>query len=198
MTPSRFPPCKGLDPVRARVATARRAFVGLLVGLLVGTMPTLGLAFTMAAFEARVVGIVDGDKLDVLRTDRHAERVRLQGIDAPERGQPYGIQAKQALAELVAGATVTVLPAGRDRAGRLLADLQLPDGRSVTAELVRQGMAWLFRKYSQDPTLAALEAEARGARRGLWEDRRPVPPWEWRAAQRPQPFQPVGPDPYGG
>jgi endonuclease YncB( thermonuclease family) len=175
--------------------TRRLALMVLGAGLGVGIGPPLGVAFTMAAFEARVVGVVDGDTVDVLRIDRHKERVRLQGIDAPEPGQPYGTQAKQALAGLVVGSPVTVLPTGRDRAGRLLADLQLSDGRSVRAELVQQGMAWLLRK---DPPLAALEAAAREARRGLWADRRPVPPWEWRAARPPQPFQPVGPDPYGG
>jgi endonuclease YncB( thermonuclease family) len=160
------------DHPRRLVLTA----LGLGVWMLTGSVG----AFAMAAFEARVVGVVDGDTVDVLRADRHTERVRLQGIDAPERGQPYGTRAKQALADLVVGHPMTVLPTGRDRARRLLADLQLPDGWSTRAKLVRVGMAWLFRKYSQDAALAALEAEARAARRGLWADPRPVPRWEWR------------------
>lgn len=72
-----------------------------------------------------------------------------------------------------------------DRYGRLVGEVLLPDGRNLNHELVRAGMAWWYRRYAQeDTTLAQLEAEARAARRGLWRDPHPVPPWEWRRTQR--------------
>jgi endonuclease YncB( thermonuclease family) len=137
--------------------------------------------------------VADGDTLTVRRDDRTSERVRLRGIDAPERGQPFSDRARQFTARLVAGQRVTVEPTDRDGHGRLVAELVLPDGRRLTHELVRAGYAWWFRRVAPvDGALARLEVEARAARRGLWTHRHPVPPWEWRAA-RAEPFQPVGP-----
>jgi micrococcal nuclease len=130
-------------------------------------------------FTGPVIGVTDGDTISVLRAGRR-EVVRLRGIDAPERRQAYGERAKQHAAALAFGKVVAVEAAGRDRHGRLLAEVRLPDGRSLNQELVRAGLAWWFRRYSTDPTLGRLEAEARAARAGLWADRLPVPPWEWR------------------
>jgi endonuclease YncB( thermonuclease family) len=129
------------------------------------------------------VGITAGDTLSVLREGR-AVTVRLQGIDAPERRQPFGTRAKQHASSLAFGQGVTVHVKGRDRNQRLLADVILPDGQNLSHELVRAGFAWWFRRYSSDATLEALEAEARAARRGLWADPNAVPPWEWGAAVR--------------
>lgn len=136
-------------------------------------------AASAETFTARVIGVADGDTLTVLRAGR-GEVVRLRGIDAPERGQPWGERAKQYVAALAFGQVVAVEAGGRDRYGRLLAEVRLPDGRSLNQELVRAGYAWWFRRYSTDGRLAALEAEARAVRAGLWADSRPVPPWEWR------------------
>jgi endonuclease YncB( thermonuclease family) len=138
-------------------------------------------AAAAAPFSARVVAVTDGDTLKVLR-DGRVEVVRLQGIDAPETGQAYGTRAKQVAAQLAFSQTVTVHPTGRDRNGRLLAEITLPNGRSLNQAMVRAGYAWWFRRYSTDARLAAAEAEARGAQVGLWADPRPMPPWEWRAA----------------
>lgn len=82
---------------------------------------------------------------------------------------------------------MTIQPTGIDKYGRTLANVILPDGRNLSQELVRQGYAWWFRKYSKDEQLGRLEADARVAKRGLWADPKPVPPWEWRASkQRPE------------
>jgi micrococcal nuclease len=144
------------------------------------TLPTLPTRSASAeTFTGRVIGVTDGDTLTVLRAG-HGEVVRLRGIDAPERGQPWGERAKQYAAALAFGQVVAVEAAGRDRYGRLLAEVRLPDDRSLNQELVRAGYAWWFRWYSEDRTLARLEAEARTGRRGLWADRSPVPPWEYR------------------
>jgi endonuclease YncB( thermonuclease family) len=134
-------------------------------------------------FTARVIGITDGDTLTVLRVGR-PEVIRLRGIDAPERGQAYGERATQYAAALAFGKVVAVEAAGRDRHRRLLAEVHLPDARSLNQELVRAGLAWWFRRYSADRTLARLEAEARTGRRGLWADPRPTPPWAFRSERK--------------
>ncbi len=76
------------------------------------------------------------------------------------------------------GKTVTVRD--QDRYGRTITDVILPDGRVLNQELVKAGMCWWYRKYSDDQTLGELEAEARQQKHGLWADPSPVPPWEWR------------------
>lgn len=133
-----------------------------------------------ADFRGRVVGVVDGDTIDVLRRGQ-PERIRLAGIDCPEKAQPYGTRARQATAVLVFGMDVRVLEKERDRYGRMVGEVVLGDGRSLNRELVRQGWAWWYRRYAQDRTLGDLEIVARMERRGLWVDPQPVPPWEWRA-----------------
>jgi endonuclease YncB( thermonuclease family) len=134
-------------------------------------------------FAGRVVGIIDGDTIKVLRAGR-AETVRLQGVDAPEKRQAYGERARRFAADLSFDRTVVVRSTGRDRSARLLGEVVLPDGRSLNQELVRAGYAWWFRKYSRDVQLARLEEEARQGRRGLWADQAPEPPWEYRVNGR--------------
>jgi endonuclease YncB( thermonuclease family) len=131
-------------------------------------------------FAGRVVGITDGDTIKVLHAGR-AETVRLQGVDAPEKRQAYGERARRFVADLAFDQTVIVRATGRDRSGRLLGEVVLPDGRSLNQELVRAGYAWWFRRYSRDLQLARLEAQARRGRRGLWADPEPAPPWEYRS-----------------
>lgn len=131
------------------------------------------------SFSGRVVGVADGDTIDVLRDSRPV-RVRLHGIDCPERGQAFGRQAGQYTSRLVFARTVTVHVRGMDRYGRFVADVLLPDGTSLNRELISAGLAWHYVRYSTDKTLASLESEARTSRRGLWADARPVPPWDLR------------------
>jgi len=131
------------------------------------------------SFSGKVVKVSDGDTIEVLR-DGHAEKIRLAGIDCPEKKQAFGQAAKRFTLNLAARKIVIVEVETRDRYGRTVGEVFLPDGRSLNQEIVRAGYGWLYRKYSSDVTLAALEAEARAARRGLWNDPDPVPPWDWR------------------
>ncbi len=132
------------------------------------------------SFTGEVVGVLDGDTIEVLHNGK-AQRIRLQGIDCPEKGQPYGNNAKQATSSLVFAQVVTLEIHGKDKYGRVLADVSLADGTNVNQELVKEGWCWWYRKYAQEDTmLENLETEARDARKGLWVDPNPVPPWEWR------------------
>jgi endonuclease YncB( thermonuclease family) len=153
-------------------------------GIIISTILWLAAPCWAIDFVGKVIGVTDGDTLTVLREGR-PERIRLVGIDAPEHGQPFGTRAKQAASALAFGEEVTVRTIGHDRYGRTLGEVVLPDGRLLNHELVRQGFAWWYRHYSSDQRLATLEAEARTARRGLWADPEPIPPWEWRRAQHP-------------
>lgn len=134
---------------------------------------------TPAARSWRVVGVQDGDTLTCLDESGGQQKVRLAGIDAPEIGQDFGRQSRDALADLVFGRAVEVVEEGRDRQGRAIAKV-LVDGDDVNRRLVAGGMAWHYSAYSTDPDLDALEAAARTAGKGLWSQSNPVPPWEYR------------------
>lgn len=131
---------------------------------------------------AVVVGISDGDTLTVLH-DQQPIKVRLAEIDAPEKAQAFGSRAKQSLSDMCFGKTAEVSTQTRDRYGRTVARVRC-DGIDANAEQVRRGMAWVYTKYSRDPSFPPLEQEARAERRGLWADAYPVPPWEWRHMKR--------------
>ena len=151
----------------------------------------LGLVFLWAKaapaaeFNGRVVGIADGDTLTVCPDEGATVRIRLWGIDAPERGQAYTSVAKRYLAALAFGKRVRVLVHDLDRYGRTVAEIILPDGRNANQEMVRAGYAWWYRYYApHDRVLEQLEAEARQARRGLWADPQALPPWDYRRLKR--------------
>ncbi len=153
------------------------------------TLPLLlGIALiaaqTLAAdFTGKVVGVSDGDTITVMHNGK-GERIRLHGIDCPEKRQAFGKRAKQLTSNLVFGKTVTVQVVDRDRYGRTVGVVLLPDGRSLNHELVRAGFAWMYRRYTNDQSLSDLEEEARVARRGLWADPHAMPPWEWRTMRK--------------
>ncbi len=136
-----------------------------------------------AEFIGRVVGVIDGDSIRVMHEGK-AEPIRLLGIDCPEKRQPFGTRAKEYTSELAFGQDVTVYGDRRDRYGRILAEVLLPDWRSLNQELIKAGLAWWFRKYSKDLRLGELERQAREAKRGLWVEPQPVPPWEWRSGHK--------------
>ena len=141
------------------------------------------LATAAEPFTAKVVRVKDGDTIVVLQGTEQID-VRLDGIDCPESGQPFGQKAKQAVSKVAFGKTVTIRSSGTDRYGRTLGVVILPDDRNLNQALVQYGYAWWYRKYSDDQTLAKLEAEARKERRGLWADPKAVPPWDWRDRQK--------------
>lgn len=127
----------------------------------------------------KVIAIKDGDTIELLK-DGKPLRVRLQGVDTPEKRQDFGTKAQQFTSDMVFGQLVSLVVHDIDRYGRTVGEIILPDGRNLGYELVKAGFAWHYTAYSKDPELARLEAEARLEKRGLWADPAPVAPWEFR------------------
>ncbi len=143
---------------------------------------TLWLAVSAMAgeFTGQVVGVLEGDTIEVLHNKR-PERIRLSGIDCPEQRQPFGEKAKQAASALVFGKDVTLHTHGKDKDRRTLANVFLSDGSNVNHELVKGGWCWWYPKNApMDREMKRLESAARTGKRGLWADQYPVPPWEWQ------------------
>jgi endonuclease YncB( thermonuclease family) len=131
----------------------------------------------------QVMKIADGDTLTVLDQSRVQHKIRLAGIDAPERTQAFGTQARNALASAVFRQTVRVEVTDTDRYGREVGRVYCA-GHFVNADLVRAGFAWRYTQWDKTGEFAPLEADARRHRRGLWADSHPIPPWEFRKAKR--------------
>ncbi|HEX4967718.1 MAG TPA: thermonuclease family protein [Nitrospiraceae bacterium] len=137
-----------------------------------------------ADFTGPVVSVLDGYTIEVLHSGR-AERIRLSGIDCPEKGQAYKqqCQARRLWPRLLQ--KLTFQTHGKDKYGRTLGDVFLPDGIDINQELVKQGWCWWYRKYAPaDTVLEGLEREARETKKGLWVDPAPIPPWIYRKTSR--------------
>lgn len=126
-----------------------------------------------------VVAVADGDTLTCLSDDRQQIHVRLVEIDAPESKQAFGAKSKQALSDLCFQVHASIRSAGTDQYGRTLGRVTC-NGVDANAEMVRSGMAWVYDRYVTDRSLYALQDEAKAARRGLWSEPAPIPPWDFR------------------
>ena len=139
--------------------------------------------------KGKVVGVADGDTVTVLDENEAERKVRLNGIDAPEKSQPFGEASKQHLSDLVYGKVVNVEGQETDRYGRLVGVLLL-DGQDINLAQLEAGQAWYYRQYESEvaparrAAYAAAENAARQARRGLWRDPAPEAPWDFRSQQR--------------
>ncbi len=137
----------------------------------------------------KVGRVVDGDTLYVLDANYKDHKIRLAGIDAPERRQAYGLASRKHLASIVAGKQVTVEYQKRDRYGRIVGKVLL-DGIDVCLEQVKAGFAWHYKKYQHEQSAedrelyADAENKARNERLGLWRENNPNPPWEYRRLYR--------------
>jgi len=133
-------------------------------------------------YEGKVVHIADGDTLTILWQGKPV-KVRLAEIDTPEKRQPFGMRAKQALAGLAFSKRARVIAVAVDRYRRTVGKVYV-GGVDVNATLVRAGYAWVYRRYAKDPRLYEFEKLARAEKRGLWADAHPIPPWEWRHGKK--------------
>ena len=137
----------------------------------------------------RVVGVADGDTITVLDADKVQHKIRLAGIDAPEKRQAFGNVSKQSLVDMVDGQSVAVEWVKVDRYGRKVGKV-LVDGADANLIQVERGFAWHYKDHEREQSAndrklyEAAELAAKSARRGLWRDAVPVPPWEWRKAKR--------------
>ena len=144
-------------------------------------IPSICLADLMAG---EVVAVADGDTITVL-SEGVQHKIRLSGIDAPEKNQPFGNQSKQSLADMVFRKNVTVDYNKRDKYNRIVGKLLL-EGNDINLEQVKRGLAWHYKQYEKEQELADRsiyaneEYIARRDRRGLWFDNNPIPPWQFR------------------
>jgi endonuclease YncB( thermonuclease family) len=131
-----------------------------------------------------VISVSDGDTIKVL-VNRRTFKIRLYGVDTPEKKQAYGMKAKRFTSSLAFGKNVTVTIVSKDRYGRYVGIVTLPDGRSLNRELVRNGFAWWYSHYApHDRDLQALESAARREKRQLWSDPHAMAPWDFRRNAR--------------
>ena len=136
---------------------------------------------------SRVVRVFDGDSFIVASADGRQTEVRLFGIDAPERHQPWSRRSREALRSLVRDREVLLEEVTVDGYGRTVAVVRrYSDGLEVNREMIRLGHAWVYRRYTTDPTLIDLERRARDAGIGLWSlpEAERMPPWQWRSQNR--------------
>ena len=151
---------------------------------LYGFLALLAGPLLAAEYTGKVVSISDGDTLTLLVPDGASFKqikVRLGEIDTPERKQPYGTRAQQALSDLAYNKQARVVVQDTDRYGRTVGRVYV-GSLDVNAELVKQGVAWVYRQYLKDQSLLKLEADAKAAKRGLWglPEAERCPPWDWR------------------
>jgi endonuclease YncB( thermonuclease family) len=134
----------------------------------------------LVTITGKVVKVVDGDTFDVLDSSFKTIRIRMNGIDAPEKKQAFGEASRKQLASLCAGKLVRIVKYSTDRNKRWIADSYV-DGISLSHRIIEEGMAWHFVKYSSDTTLARLEQQARAKKIGLWSDPHAIAPWDYRS-----------------
>jgi micrococcal nuclease len=136
----------------------------------------------------KVIGVSDGDTIKIL-VNKKQVTVRLEGIDAPEAKQSFGTKSKQALSDMIFGREVTITDTSDDRYGRTLGTVML-GSTNINAKMIEDGWAWHYEKYNKDKRMAELEKEAKAAKRGLWADSNPLPPWEFRARKKKENSEP--------
>jgi endonuclease YncB( thermonuclease family) len=134
-----------------------------------------------AQLSGKVVSVADGDTFTLLTAEKKQIRIRLHGIDCPEKKQDYGEKAKQFLADLVFQKVVTVIEMDTDRYGRTIGMVTINEA-NVNKALLKAGLAWHYKQYDKNPAWAKLEQEARQAKRGLWSQPNYIAPWDFRHA----------------
>jgi endonuclease YncB( thermonuclease family) len=138
-----------------------------------------------ATLQGKVVSVADGDTLTVLDDNKNQHKIRLKGIDAPEKAQAFGQKSKQSLNQLAHSKMVTVEFEKKDKYGRTVGKVLL-NGTDVCLEQIKLGMAWHYKQYQSEQskedrdTYAQAEQTARAQVVGLWKDKSPSPPWEFR------------------
>lgn len=187
-----MPRLQGVSPSGGVEEVFYRMKMAVVAGFLLFSLPAL------ADVTGVVVGVADGDTVTVLDADKSQHKVRIAGIDAPEKAQPFGQRAKQRMSTLVFGKEVRLEGDKQDRYGRTVAKVWVsprdcqgcPKTLDAGLAVLTSGLAWHYKKYQTEQSpedrerYAFAEDEARTKRAGLWGDANPVPPWEWRKSRR--------------
>ena len=170
------------NPLVALLPSRYRKVARVIIVLLLAAVGGGGSLF----LQGKVVKVADGDTLTLLE-GATTRTVRLYGIDAPERGQAFGEAAGEFARQRALFQPIAVEVFETDQYGRQVALVRLPDGSVLNEELIQNGLAMVYRHYCKEAFCQrwlALEDEARMARRGLWEQKKPTPPWVWRAKNK--------------
>ena len=162
----------------------------MLIKLLFATaLLTFSCALSAGTLQGKVVNVADGDTITILDAQKTQHKIRLQGIDAPEKAQPFGQKSKQSLQQLVHSKQVTIDFDKKDKYGRTVGKVLL-NGTDICLEQIKAGMAWHYKQYQSEQSkedrkiYADAEATAQSQGVGLWKDKNPTPPWEYRKQQR--------------
>jgi micrococcal nuclease len=134
-------------------------------------------------FFGKAVKISDGDTFTILTSEKKQIKIRLYGIDAPEKGQDFGNVAKEYLGQLLKDQVVTIRSKGRDQYGRTIGIATI-GSKNVNEELLKAGLVWHFKEYDKNPDWNLLEVKAREQRKGLWSHTTPIPPWDFRKSRK--------------
>nr|WP_315419679.1 thermonuclease family protein [uncultured Pedobacter sp.] len=138
----------------------------------------------VAAITGKVVSVADGDTFTLLVNGNQQVKIRLHGIDCPEKKQDFGQVAKEFTSKKVFEKTITVKPTDIDRYGRTIAIVLLPNSISLNELLLKNGLAWHYLQYDKNPNWSKLEQSARNSKIGLWQLDQPVAPWSFRHLKR--------------
>ena len=141
---------------------------------------SVSLSYCQYTLTAKVVGIKDGDTVVVLDSLNNQRTLRLAEVDCPEKSQPFGTKAKQFTSDQIYLKQVKYIVTDIDRYGRSIAKIYYDNNKYLSAELIKNGLAWHYKKYSTSKELANFENSARLHKLGLWYDKNPIEPWLWR------------------
>ena len=133
-----------------------------------------------AVHQGKCIKVVDGDTLDLLTAENQTIRFRFESIDCPEKGQPFGSTATEFVKQVAINQQITVYQTGVDTRYDRLIGFVFVDQRNLNAELLANGLAWHYKKYSEDLDLSIMENDARISQVGIWQDIRAIAPWDWR------------------
>jgi micrococcal nuclease len=144
------------------------------------TFLSVTVSISQTIFTGKVIGIKDGDTIVVIDSLNSQTTLRLAEVDCPEKNQPFGTKAKQFTSDQVYLKTVKYVVTDIDRYGRSIAMIYYDDNKYLSAEIIKAGMGWHYKKYSKSFELAELETLAQNEQRGLWSENNPKSPSEWR------------------
>jgi len=132
----------------------------------------------------KVIAITDGDTFKLLTVDSNQIKVRLANIDSPEKKQPFSNKAKEFVSNAIFNKIVTVHVLSKDRYRRYIANVIYDDDLNLSHQLIKNGLAWHYKKYSKDTILQNLEDKAKLNKIGLWQNSKAIAPWQWRYNKR--------------